>query len=611
MTGILRTLESIGGNMSIIYGRIFKPERILYYIQPTQDEINAFYKGEISEKLLKYDGMFGTYDCPGLFILNSGENEKVILGIEFRPDDDRVSYPDDLESMILPSGFMISTMFPDDLEIDRKVISEYTEEVQKHIGSMAFQKDIIRPKSIPAVIQVFTLNEHNRILIDAECLTDDFFGMVTPESEKEKVLFQNVYHDPITGHYNWNYIWPIIAGYGLKGIQDFAFVHFDVKDFKAVNVVYGHDAANNLLIRIVEHMNETDWIYCSARCDNDNFAMMIKDMPEEEMREKLVQFFDDISHLDVDENYRIYYRCGVVPMKNTLLLGDRVADSGKQVQKSGNNMYETEVLFYTNSMNEELDWSIKTRSYLDTAIKQDEFLVYLQPKYDIATETLCGAEALIRWKYHGRNLISPARFIPIFETGGLISKLDDIVLKKVCSYMKKWKEQGLPLYPISVNLSRKSLGDIGLTDRLTGIVDEYGVDHSLIDFELTESAVHDNQKYLISVMNDLKGRGFKISMDDFGTGYSSLSLLNILPFDTIKIDKSFVDGIGYSEDKAKENAIMKHVIAMTKDLELKCLAEGVEDKEQVELLKEFGCEVIQGYYYSRPLPVEEYELKLK
>lgn len=199
---------------------------------------------------------------------------------------------------------------------------------------------------------IFTLNGKTRILIKAKDVSaDEFFKMIIPETDNEKTLYNAAYHDQITGHYNWSYIWPIIAGFGLMGIQDFTYVHFDVKEFKALNVVYGHDVANRVLKRIVEHMNETDWIYYSARCDNDNFSMMIKDMPEEETRRKLLGFFDEISVLEEDKNYRIYYRCGVVPMKNALLLGDRVADAGKQVQRMGSKLYKTEVLFYSDSMN--------------------------------------------------------------------------------------------------------------------------------------------------------------------------------------------------------------------------------------------------------------------
>ncbi len=597
--------------MDINCGRVFKPNRILYYIKPTEQEKRDFYSGKIPEVLAAFEGAFGTYDNPGLFLLNDGEKQTELLGIEFRPNDSRISYPKGLASVMLPQGFMISASFLNVDEFNDETICDCIEQVQNKIDVLNFYWSTLKPLENPDIIQISTFNNHNRILIKTKDISaEELFKPISPVSETEKQLFNLAYRDGLTGHYNWNYIWPIIAGYGLKGIQDFTFVHFDIKDFKAINIVYGHAVANYVLDRLVKHMNETDWIYYSARCDNDNFAMMIKDMPEEETRQKLLQFFDEISVLEEDKNYRIYYRCGVVPMRNTLLLGDRVADAGKQVQRLGNKLYETEVLFYTDSMHDTLDWSTKTRYYLDTAIKQDEFLVYLQPKFDIKTEKLHGAEALIRWKYHGRELLSPARFIPIFETGGLISKLDDIVLKKVCSYLKKWREQGLELHPISVNLSRKSMGDHDLVEHLTAIVDGYGVDRSLIDFELTESAAYDNQDYMISVIKALKERGFKISIDDFGTGYSSLSLLTAMPIDTIKIDKSFVDRIGSSEEARKDCAVLKHIIAMVKDLNFTCLAEGAETKEQVELLREFGCEVVQGYYYSKPLPVEDYEQKL-
>lgn len=597
--------------MDIISGRIYKPDRLMYYIQPTAEEKHDYLHGKLPAAIAAYDGAFGTYDCPGLFIIKDGESMKEVLGIEFRPNDERIQYPQDLPSIMLPGGFLVSGLLMDD-DNSKEKISSAIEELQNNIGSVFFHGYTLRAMPQPDLIQIFTLNKSHRIMVQVQPVSaEDFFTTPTPSTETEKRLYNSAYRDSLTGHYNWSYLWPVIAGYGLKGIQDFSFVHFDVKDFNAVNIVYGHDTANKVLSRIVEHMNEMDWIYYSARCDNDNFAMMIKDMPEEETRQKLLEFFDGISALNEDKNYRIYYRCGVVPMRNTLLLGDRVADAGKQVQRLGTKAYETEVLFYTDEMHDRLDWSVKLKTYLDTAIKNDEFLVYLQPKYKLDTETLHGAEALIRWRYHNRELLSPGLFVPIFETGGLISKLDDIVLKKVCAQLKEWEEDGLPLYPVSVNLSRKSIGKPELAKHLTEIVDSYGVDHSLIDFELTESANSDNQEQMVEVITQLKENGFKISMDDFGTGYSSLSLLTSLPIDTIKIDKSFVDKISDRGSVQNSRTMLRHIITMVRGLDFTCLAEGAETKEQIDLLREFGCEIVQGYYYSRPLPVEDYEKLLK
>lgn len=594
--------------MNIDGGRVYKPRRTLYYIEPTEEEIQNFYLGILPERVLAYDRAYGTYDRPGLFIIDSENEHREVIGIEYRPDDNGIHYPEDLKSMVLSASFMMFGGFEDGDIITVENKKNCIEEVREFLKNYDNNLDIIRVRENPKYIQIYTLLGYNRLMVQAEDITkEEYFGHLIPENDREARLYELAYHDTITGHYNWNHIWPIISGFGLLGIQDYAFVHFDIKDFKAINVVYGHDVANRVLCRITEKMKEQDWVYYSARCDNDNFAMMIKDMPEEETKQKLEKMFDEISVLEEDENYHVYYRCGVVPMRNALMLGERVADAGKQVQKQGDKLYETEVSFFSDVMYDDLAWSMRIKAYLDTAIEKEEFLIYLQPKYDIRSNRIHGAEALIRWKYHGREMLSPGRFIPIFEKGGLVSKLDDVVLHKACQCIAHWKETGMTMYPISVNLSRKSLGNPDLVEHLTEIVDSYGVDHELIDFELTESAAYDNQEYLVSVLKDLKEHDFKISMDDFGTGYSSLALLAVMPLDTLKIDKSFVDKLGRADNFKAGCAIVKNVISMAKELGFLCLAEGAEEKEQVELLREFGCEFVQGYYYGRPISVENYE----
>ncbi len=594
--------------MNIHGDRIYKPRRALYYIEPTAEEIHNFYLGKMPERVLAYDGAYGTYDCPGMFIIDSETGHKEVIGIEYRPDDDRINYPDNLESVILPGSFMIVGVFEVEdcfsVEKVRKSISGVEDFIRHYDNNL----DTIKVKDKPEYVQIYTLRGYNRLLMQAENVTkEEFFDVLFSQTDMKSKLYNVAYHDTITGHYNWNYIWPITTGYGLIGIQDFAFVHFDIKDFNSLNVVYGHDVANRVLCRVVEKMKEQDWVYFSARCHNDNFAMMIKDMSEEETRQKLEKMFEEITVLKEDENYHVYYRCGVVPMRNALMLAGRVADAGKQVQRKGVKLYETEVLFFSDEMYDDLDWSMKIKAYLDTAIMRDEFLIYLQPKYDIRSNKIKGAEALIRWQYHGRDLLFPGNFIPIFETGGLVSKLDDVVLNKTCQCFVHWKETGVPMYPISVNLSRKSLGNPRLVDHLTEIVDSYGVPHELIDFELTESAAYDNQEHLVNVLSDLKKRGFKISMDDFGTGYSSLALLSVMPLDTLKIDKSFVDRMVIGDEFQSGRIIVKNIISMAKELGFACLAEGAEEKEQVDLLREFGCEYVQGYYYSKPVMVDCYE----
>ena len=163
------------------------------------------------------------------------------------------------------------------------------------------------------------------------------------------------------------------------------------------------------------------------------------------------------------------------------------------------------------------------------------------------------------------------------------------------------------MYPVSVNLSRRRFGDANLIDHLVEIIDSYGVRHDLIDFELTESATYDNKEQMIEVLSSLREKGFRISMDDFGTGYSSLSLLTEMPIDTLKIDKSFVDKIGMENEREEDIIVLRLVIELARELGILCLAEGAEKKEQIDRLRSLGCDVVQGYYYSRPIPIEEFE----
>ena len=165
------------------------------------------------------------------------------------------------------------------------------------------------------------------------------------------------------------------------------------------------------------------------------------------------------------------------------------------------------------------------------------------------------------------------------------------------------------MYPVSVNLSRNQLYNKGLIEHLTTIVDSYQVDHSLIEFEVTESATYEDKEYMMQELRRLRDKGFAISMDDFGTGYSSLSLLTEMPIDTLKIDKSFVDKLGTKEENQKDVFVIRHIITLARELQFTSLAEGAEEKRQVERLRELGCEVIQGYYYDRPMPIEQFEAK--
>ncbi|MCR5431709.1 MAG: GGDEF domain-containing phosphodiesterase [Lachnospiraceae bacterium] len=612
--------------------QLYKPKRLLFYTEATDEEIRDFYAETVPERINRYSGAFGTYDYPGVFFVRSLERE--VIGIEYRADDDRIDYPKDLKSISLDGSFFYSVEIDSGMDMSLDSIRGFFEKIALDDDAHRNYTDLsIKKRADAGVISVFTGCKKIRMLYEwkldrdmAQSIIDDDVSAFGSE-----MLYKTSFFDPITGHYNWNHLVSYLEMPMDKGINDYAFVHFDVKEFRVLNEVYGHIAANKVLSNIVKAMNEADFVYASARCHNDNFAMMIKDMPREETIRTLDRFFDELSHLEEDPNYKIFYRCGVVPMQRSILSGNRVADAGKMAQALGTNRSETDIIIYTDKMHDDISWSNYIKAYLETAIENDEFVVYLQPKIKVTAAPafsagsdahaaapafsagdpvrgeLEGAEALIRWNYKGEEFLSPARFIPYFEKDCSIGKIDDIVLKKVCMALKKWEKAGRKLVPISVNLSRSRLYSNNIIEHLTNIVDEYGVDHKYIDFELTESASYDNKKHMIRVMEELQKRGFKISMDDFGTGYSSLSLLTELPFDTLKIDKSFVDKVAAANEKKEDIILLKHIIILAKELGLNCLAEGAENADQVKKLVELGCDVIQGYYFSKPISISDFE----
>lgn len=591
---------------------VHRPERLLYYLPEITEEVeNCIAEGTCPQELKKYQYAFGTYDDMGVFYLpeklQSETGQKWVVGIEFRKDDARLELPKELPFVVLPA----SDMIVQDVAYEYQLSEELLEEIIRYAKKEKNERSGIYRYVKEGAVSAFVLKEKLRIMYEIELVVPkrSLSGTDYEEYTKEE-LYNRAYHEPITEYYNWTWMGECLEKYYLDGISDYAFVHFDIKEFKMINELYNHEVANEVLRRVTRNMDKhKDWIYFGARCDNDNFAMMIKDMTEDETRERLEDFFEEISELDVDPNYEIYYRCGVVSMRYAMNTGDIVADCAKLAQSMGQEMNTTEIHFYTNEMHEDALWGKQLKAYLDTAIRASEFMVYLQPKMDVHKEKVCGAEALIRWNYKHREMLAPYRFIPHFEADDSIIKVDEFVLHRVCAKLKEWKAKGYPLYPISVNLSRRHMVQPYLARYLAAIVDSYGVDRALIEFEITETIAYDNQAYMISILKDLKNKGFRISMDDFGTGYSSFALLKEMPLDTLKIDKSFVDLIVADEDNDKITTILRHIISMAKELGIDSIAEGVEEYTQVQALLEWGCEMVQGYYYSKPVPIGDFEEK--
>lgn len=238
----------------------------------------------------------------------------------------------------------------------------------------------------------------------------------------------------------------------------------------------------------------------------------------------------------------------------------------------------------------------------EEAIAGEEFEVWYQPKYSVATRQIVGSEALVRWREKDGTMISPGRFIPLFEQNGMIAKLDEYMFRSVCRQQAEWIKAGGKIYPVSINLSRASLYQADIVDRYLGIIEENNISTSCVQLEITESTL-EGKVDIRKLLENFRNKGIQILMDDFGTGYSSLSTLNMRCFDTLKLDKSLVDHIGEENGET----LLKDVIGMGHHLGLHITAEGVEQEKQLAFLQENQCDDIQGFLFAKPMPKEEFE----
>lgn len=244
------------------------------------------------------------------------------------------------------------------------------------------------------------------------------------------------------------------------------------------------------------------------------------------------------------------------------------------------------------------------------AIDEGQFDIWFQPQFNFESRNILGAEALVRWDHPERDIIPPMDFIPLFESTGCIGILDEYVFDRVCRYMAKWRRDGIcdDTVHISVNLSRNNVFFDGLCGALNDITEKNGLPHSAVHIEITESSYIDDADRLIRVVSDIRKAGFKVEMDDFGSGYSSLNLLKDISIDKLKLDMRFLSS---SDNSKKSQTILSSIINMAKALDLSVIAEGVETLEQAEMLRDFGCSQMQGYYFSRPMPAHRFEAFLK
>jgi len=346
----------------------------------------------------------------------------------------------------------------------------------------------------------------------------------------------------------------------------------------------------------------------AARVDADHFAFHLVERQRSAVLERLRQIERRIRRLsDKMGVIHLVPRFGVYAMRPEED-ARRACELANLALGAARSSADNTVAFYQDLDQNAFFENMQLEDRFDEAIGEHQFKAYYQPKCNPKTGEIVGGEALVRWVQEDGTMLSPARFIPLFEKNGDIIKLDKYVLEETCAKIRKWLDLGYDVSPISVNVSLLQLLDENFVEDHIKTVEKYGIPLNLIEIEFTESILAENESLLISLTKQCKKHGIKVLLDDFGSGYSSLNMLNLLPCDIVKLDKRFVDKLE-TDDKSK--AIVLSAISLAHTLQMSVTAEGVETKNQYDLLKEMHCDKIQGFYCAKPMPEDDYENLIK
>jgi len=307
-------------------------------------------------------------------------------------------------------------------------------------------------------------------------------------------------------------------------------------------------------------------------------------------------------------NHDFITRMGIYDIKDRELDIVLMCDRAFMALKATKDLYDTRYLFFRESMRYGMLEEQEILRDMKSALESGQFIPYFQPQYNYETGVITGAEVLMRWKHPEKGILLPSKFISVFERNGIITPVDITIWDQACALMRKWLDDGIDVPNFSINVSRVDLYDPYVCDLLVHIAEKYGIDHSMLHIEITESAYMENPAQLIKRITQLNDNGFYVEMDDFGSGYSSLNMLKDMPVDLLKLDMNFVKN---NKNNNKSGTILSSVVHMAHSLDLRVIAEGVETKSVADFLKSIGCVYMQGYYFSKPVSADSFEKMLK
>lgn len=427
----------------------------------------------------------------------------------------------------------------------------------------------------------------------------------TIELFEDRELISSTERDNVTGLYNKEYFYKYIEQYDIHRAASTDAAILDINHFHIINdrfgMSYGDRVLKQIAMRLRDLVHEAGGMVCRKEAD-----MFLIYAPSGLDYEKLIECTSAELSRDDTAGSHIRLRMGVYRDVDKSISVESRFDRAKMASDQIRNNLTKSVEYYDDSLRKQELYVERLIDDFKESIQDGHFVVYFQPKFDIRPReaVLASAEALVRWKHPELGMISPGTFISLFEGNGLIQQLDNFVWWTAARQIREWKDRLGYAVPISINVSRIDLYDPKLIETLTNIIMECRIEPSELLLEITESAYTDDSDTIVDTLNELRRLGFRIEMDDFGSGYSSLNMLSTLPIDVIKLDMKFIKS---AFSMKKDTRMLEVIIDMAKYLEVPVIAEGVETKEQMEALREIGCDIVQGYYFSKPIPADEFE----
>ena len=385
---------------------------------------------------------------------------------------------------------------------------------------------------------------------------------------------------------------------------EYSIVCSNIVNFKLYNDSFGVAEGDRLLRETADAMRRA--VEPSGICGRfgaDRFICL-----QESGKEARDRAAFDADQMEFGKGRNVVMKWGVYEITDRSVPVEQMCDRANLAVDSIKNQYNCHFAVYDDVLRGKLLREQAITEAMETALNEGQFVVYYQPKYSLNNDCLAGAEALVRWVHPELGFLSPGEFIPLFEKNGFITRLDRYVWENVCATLRLWREKGYPQLSVSVNVSRADVYHTDLADTLLEIIRKYGVEPAQLHLELTESAYTENPAQILSTVEHLRELGFIIEMDDFGSGYSSLNMLNQMKLDILKLDMKFIRS---ETSKPMEQGILRFIVGLARWLNLSVVAEGVETREQLERLREIGCDYVQGYFFARPMPAGEFEKLLQ